>query len=155
MTDQKKSQPAKSKQKPEKTQGQKQKKDPASRAKDASIGLLIAGIVGAAWNVIFLITGMLGTGLSTYWLEGMPEYYDQIWGSVFLFVFSIIAIVAAAFIIYASLKMKELKMWGICVAAAIIAMVPCISPCCVIGLPIGIWCLVVLMDQEVKEVFEK
>ena len=37
--------------------------------------------------------------------------------------------------------------------ATIIAMVPCISPCCLVGLPIGIWALVVLMKPEVKAAF--
>ena len=32
-------------------------------------------------------------------------------------------------------------------------MVPCISPCCLVGLPIGIWALVVLNKPEVKGSF--
>jgi hypothetical protein len=31
--------------------------------------------------------------------------------------------------------------------------VPCISPCCLVGLPIGIWALVVLNKPEVKSSF--
>jgi hypothetical protein len=38
-------------------------------------------------------------------------------------------------------------------AASIIAMIPCVSPCCLLGLPIGIWALVVLMKPEVKSAF--
>jgi hypothetical protein len=32
-------------------------------------------------------------------------------------------------------------------------MIPCISPCCLLGLPIGIWALVVLLKPEVKAAF--
>jgi hypothetical protein len=39
-------------------------------------------------------------------------------------------------------------------AAAIVALIPCFSPCCLIGLPIGIWALVVLSKPEVKSQFE-
>jgi hypothetical protein len=49
--------------------------------------------------------------------------------------------------------MKRLENHGMSMAAAIIAMVPCISPCCLIGLPIGIWALTVLNDPSVKAAF--
>jgi len=39
------------------------------------------------------------------------------------------------------------------VVASILAMVPCISPCCLLGIPIGIWALVVLMKPEVQQAF--
>ena len=64
-----------------------------------------------------------------------------------------IGLLIAGLIIYASMEMKKLKQWGLAVAASILAMVPCISPCCIIGLPIGIWALVVLMKDEVKAAF--
>jgi hypothetical protein len=35
--------------------------------------------------------------------------------------------------------------------ASILAMIPCVSPCCCIGLPIGIWCIIVL--QQAKPAF--
>ena len=38
--------------------------------------------------------------------------------------------------------------------ASILAMIPCLSPCCLIGLPIGIWALVILMKPEVKAAFK-
>ncbi len=59
----------------------------------------------------------------------------------------------AGLIIYASLEMKKLQQWGLAVAASVLAMVPCISPCCILGLPFGIWCLIVLMKHEVKTAF--
>jgi hypothetical protein len=37
--------------------------------------------------------------------------------------------------------------------AGIVAMLPCISPCCVFGLPAGIWALVILNKPEVKSQF--
>jgi hypothetical protein len=49
--------------------------------------------------------------------------------------------------------MKKLESYGLAMAASIIAMIPCVSPCCLLGLPIGIWALVVLMKPEVKSAF--
>jgi hypothetical protein len=37
-------------------------------------------------------------------------------------------------------------------AAAIMAMIPC-NCCCLLGLPFGIWALVMLMKPEVKSQF--
>ena len=39
-------------------------------------------------------------------------------------------------------------------ATAIVAMVPCTAPCCVlVGMGFGIWALVVLCDANVKSAF--
>ena len=56
-------------------------------------------------------------------------------------------------IILGGLKMKQLQSYGLAMTAAIVAMIPCLSPCCIIGLPIGIWALVVLNNPEVKSAF--
>jgi hypothetical protein len=50
------------------------------------------------------------------------------------------------------MKMKKLERYGLAMTASILAMLPC-SLCCVLGLPIGIWALVVLMKPEVKSAF--
>jgi hypothetical protein len=48
--------------------------------------------------------------------------------------------------------MKQLKNYGLAMTGSIIAMLPC-SVCCLLGLPFGIWSLVVLNNPEVKEAF--
>ena len=44
--------------------------------------------------------------------------------------------------------------WGLRLAGAIVAMLPR-TPCCIIGLPIGIWAVIVLIDNEVKAAFDR
>ena len=68
--------------------------------------------------------------------------------------FGIIAICVSGFVIFGAMKMKKLESYGLAMGASIVAMIPCISPCCVLGLPIGIWALVVLMKPEVKAAFK-
>jgi hypothetical protein len=42
----------------------------------------------------------------------------------------------------------------VAVIASVAAMLPCtVSCCCILGLPVGIWSLVVLMKPEVKQAF--
>jgi ABC-type proline/glycine betaine transport system permease subunit len=51
--------------------------------------------------------------------------------------------------------MRQLKGRGLAIAGAILAMIPLFTCCCcVIGLPVGIWALVVLMNAEVKAAFD-
>ncbi|WP_224241647.1 hypothetical protein [Hyalangium gracile] len=55
--------------------------------------------------------------------------------------------------VFGGLKMKNLESFGLAMAASIIAIIPCIGSCCCIGIPIGIWSLIVLNKPEVKSAF--
>ena len=66
---------------------------------------------------------------------------------------AVIGIIVGIVIIMGALKMKNLQSYGFAMAAAIIAAVPCVSPCCLIGLPVGIWAVMVLNDPYVKQSF--
>ncbi|HEX5105574.1 MAG TPA: hypothetical protein VFV87_17265 [Pirellulaceae bacterium] len=56
-------------------------------------------------------------------------------------------------VLVGAVQMMRLKMWGLAVAASVVAMVNFGSCCCVLGLPVGIWSLVVLLSPEVKAAF--
>jgi len=49
-------------------------------------------------------------------------------------------------------QMYNLRNYGLAMAGAIIAMLPC-NGCCLLGLPFGIWALVAINKQEVKDAF--
>lgn len=61
----------------------------------------------------------------------------------------------AALIAFGALRMKQVKSYGLAMTASILAMIPCFtSCCCLLGLPVGIWALVVLLDKDVKAAFD-
>jgi len=126
---------------------------PSQQVSGPAIGLLVTGIIGAVFSVIALISISIGTGLSTLWDYEFAEKYVNLYEGAAGMGSSFVGILVAAFIIYAALKMKELTQYGFAMAASVLAMIPCVSPCCLIGLPIGIWCLVVLTRPEVKAAF--
>jgi hypothetical protein len=66
--------------------------------------------------------------------------------SLFELALSVLILIGAA-------KMQSLRSYEFAVTAAILAMVPCLTPCCLIGLPFGIWALVVLSKPEIKSHF--
>jgi hypothetical protein len=68
-------------------------------------------------------------------------------------IFDALGLLISAAILVGGLMMFKLRAYGLCVAAAVLALVPCVSPCCCLGLPLGIWALVVLFKPEVKSAF--
>lgn len=56
-------------------------------------------------------------------------------------------------VIFGALKMQRLEDWGLAVTAAVLTLLPCAGCCCLIGLPIGVWSLLVLNKPEVKSAF--
>lgn len=67
-----------------------------------------------------------------------------------------LGIAGGAFVIFGAIQMKNLQMWGVSLAACIVAMIPYFYSgpcCCLFGLPVGIWGLIVLLNQDVKAAF--
>jgi hypothetical protein len=58
-----------------------------------------------------------------------------------------------ALIFLGALKMKNLQSYGLATTAAILSLIPCCGPCACLGIPVGIWALVVLRKPEVRASF--
>lgn len=65
---------------------------------------------------------------------------------------SVIGLIFAGFILFGAIRMMALRNYQLAFAASILAMLPC-TCCCVLGLPFGIWALVVLNKPEIKSQF--
>ena len=65
----------------------------------------------------------------------------------------VLGVLLRAIVFLGAVKMKNLQNYGLSMAAAIIAIIPCFSACCLLELPFGIWALVVLSNAEVKQAF--
>lgn len=85
-------------------------------------------------------------------MRAMMDTYEKI-VTVALPVDWLIVIAASLVIFVGALKMKNLSGLGWARAGAILAMIPCVSGCCLLGLPIGIWALMVLSNRDVKRAF--
>lgn len=64
-----------------------------------------------------------------------------------------IAMVSSVVILLGGISMMRLKNHGLATASAVMAMIPCTSACCLIGLPIGIWAMLTLTKPEIKRAF--
>jgi hypothetical protein len=65
---------------------------------------------------------------------------------------NLLATCAGAVIVYGAMKMKKLKNYRIAVISSILAVLP-VTPGCLLGVPFGIWALIILTKREVIEAF--
>jgi hypothetical protein len=70
------------------------------------------------------------------------------------FAYGGLVLVASLFVVLAGIRMMQHGSYGLAIFGSILALIPCVtSPCCILGIPFGIWSLVVLMSPEVKTTF--
>ena len=100
-------------------------------------------------SIIALGLGVLGLVLDVVLMavngQDLELIIRSIWGVALL--------LASSFVLFGAIKMKNMTDYGLARAAAIVAMIPCVGPCCLLGIPFGIWALVVLGKQHVKDAF--
>ena len=119
-----------------------------------AIGLIVTAGIGCAVQALGLVMNVLGLGMGAAGAgaDGAGGAQMMMSGGLGV-VGGLVGIGIGIVILVGALKMKKLESYGFSMAAAILAIVPCLSPCCLIGLPIGIWALVVLNKPEVKSAF--
>jgi phage FluMu protein Com len=126
----------------------------ASRVGGPATALIVTAGLGIAMQVIGLIAHLAQFGFQQHMHAGGPDamMFSMLNSGIGL-ISGAVGIIIGLVIIVGAMKMKNLESYSFAMAAAIIAMIPCISPCCVLGLPFGIWALVVLNDPTVKAAF--
>ena len=113
-----------------------------------AIGLMAAGGLSAVFTVLWMLIFAIG-GTAVI---ADPEARDALPGLGVMLGFGLLKLVLDLLTLYAGWQMRQLRSWGLCMAGSIAAMLPC-SACCILGLPMGIWALIVLIDNEVKLAF--
>ncbi len=85
--------------------------------------------------------------------QGGPEATRLVVSSAVALTFVALSCVVGVVLIYGGWAMTQGRSWTAAVVASGLAMVPFCSPCCLLGLPAGIWALMVLLDAEVKAAY--
>ena len=127
--------------------------------KAPAIALLITAVLNsilALWKLVELT--LMHSNLE--FLSGMPQFNDPQMQRILHVASGPVGVASAAFglvmsvvILIGALRMHALRSYSLALVASILAIVPCVTPCCVIGLPFGIWALVVLNKTEVRSQF--
>jgi len=114
------------------------------QVKRPAVGLLVTGIVNWVGITVALL---ILTPILARQQQATPDPEAMLW------LIAAIAILFSSLIIFAALKMMRLEAYPWAVAGSILAMVT--TPGNIIGLPIGVWALVVLTSRQVKAAFPR
>src|SRR4030095_14167535 len=132
----------------------------ARKVNPPAIALMVVGGIGVLWHLVSLVANLLGTGLQLPAMAGNDANAERalhlMSGGVGI-LFAIIGVATSGLIIFGAMKMRSLTGYGLALASAIVALIPGAScHCCCFGLPglpFGIWALIVLLDNNVKQSF--
>lgn len=122
-----------------------------------AICLLIVGILAFLVDVVELVMVMnpqmmpAGKGLPPALQEALQEQQQNVG---FNTVRSLIFLVLSVVILAGAAQMMRQRSWGLAMAASIIAMLHFQECCCLLGLPIGIWSIVILCRADVRSMFQ-
>lgn len=127
--------------------------DPREQVQWPATLLVAVGALGIVLQLGLILVNILGLGASMGGQRGPGEIGSFLFSGVIGIVFAAIGLLVGAFIVYGGLQMRNLQGHTLSIVTAVVAMLPCVSPCCCLGLPVGIWALVVLLKPEVKDAF--
>ena len=120
---------------------------------------MILGTVDVLWGLLMLIVnGLRMSGVidnyQTHDVSDAQEIGQHI-GEIVAVVISVAALPVGGLSAFAGYRIRRAEAYPVALAAAILNMVPCYqTTCCgLVGLPLGIWALVTLMNVDVKATF--
>jgi hypothetical protein len=128
----------------------------AAKVNGPAIGLMVTAGVGMLAQLAGIIAHLAGVGMAGLSGAGGSPEAERIQAMMsggLGIVSGVIGIIVGVVVLLGAMKMKNLTSYGFAMTSAILAMIPCISPCCCLGIPIGIWAIVALVDQNVKNSF--
>ena len=124
----------------------------------AQVPGIILIVIGAIW----LVFSMAGTAMNIYTMNTMQQNVEFpgmenearlagrmvgfVVGALLYFIGSVIAILGGV-------AMARGKGYRTAFSAAIVACIPCLTPCLLLGIPFGIWAIVALNNPETKAFF--
>lgn len=128
----------------------------SSKVKGPALGMLISTSVGMLLALLGLALNILGLSLFAVAADQAPtpEFASVVGQGVAGLIQGLIGLIGGGVIIFGCIKMMKLQSYGFAFTTSILAMIPCISPCCLLGIPFGIWGLVVLNDPLVRNSFK-
>jgi hypothetical protein len=124
-----------------------------------AVALIMVAVLGLGFSVYGVIHAMIAPPPPPMPANMDPDTQDFLRGFQEGSVGPFAAVLQAVFvgvnvlIIAGAIQMIRFKMWGLGLASSILAMVNFGNCCCLLGLPIGIWALVILLLSDVKEAF--
>ena len=116
---------------------------PAAGLAVTSLISLVAMTASIAFSAWLLASGRAGT-------DGLTSPA----GVQFRIAWELAVVACNVAVLGGAIQMARLRSHALAMAACCIAIVPCCGPCLVLGIPFGVWGLVVLRDPAVRASFD-
>jgi hypothetical protein len=123
-----------------------------NRVSAPAVCLIVTAVLGICLGAIRILESRLPLGIIG--AAGAKEHFPILFISPIAIGAGVMGIIMGIVVLVGAIKMKTLENYGFAMTASILAMIPCVSPCCLLGLPFGIWAIVVLSDPVVKASFK-
>ncbi len=138
-----------------------------------AIGLIVVGVLNLFWALYMGVNALVVTMMPAQDMmkqneamykamgvdmsaQGKSPDEVKMQGIIISWPWALLSFVASILPLVGGLRMLSLRSHALAVCAAIAAMIPCISAtaCCGMGEVVGIWALVVLLNEQVKAAFQ-
>ena len=130
--------------------------DVLNKLKAPAICLIVVGALNGLISILTILGGVArfaGIGGRGSLPTSDAERFGFYVGTFASYASGLLALIVAPVIIYGAIQMMKGKKYGFAKASAILAIIPFTSCCFLIGIPIGIWALIVLSKPDVKAFF--
>ncbi|WP_223758553.1 hypothetical protein [Myxococcus sp. RHSTA-1-4] len=125
-----------------------------------AILLMVTAALTFLYGVVSLVSPVdpdqmakLEQAMSDPSMEQMRAFLEFSTSTAGRMVFTLPYLIINGLVFLGALRMKGLQSYGLANTAAILALIPCCGPCVCVGIPLGIWALVVLRKPEVRAAF--
>ncbi len=129
--------------------------DIKARLKFPAIGLIAVGVVNFVTGIVLILGRLVSLvrGPERV-ISDEAERLGYMIAGIYFPMTGLLSLAAAPVVIFGGIQMLSARKYSLAVLAAILALVPLSSVCCITGIPIGIWALIVLRHPEVRAAFE-
>ncbi|MCK6446089.1 MAG: hypothetical protein L6Q99_06820 [Planctomycetes bacterium] len=140
-----------------------------NKIRATAIAMILIAVYGMGMTAIGFVSSLLvepptpdelrGMRLPPFLAEVMEKYAESLQHgpSVFDVLWAMLSIAAMSFVIFAGIRLYQLRQRAVVMAGAIVLLIPCLSSCCCscgLTLVIGVWTLFLLVDPQVKAAFK-
>lgn len=130
----------------------------AEKLRIPAIGIVVTGAIGVLMTLFGLASAVVGKSQQEI-PPGMPPEVERMLKSylamaeTFAVPINALTLILSLVTLLAGIRMLQRRSYVLVMTGVILAIIPCFSACCCLGMPFGIWALVVLSNAEVKAAF--
>jgi hypothetical protein len=118
------------------------------RVSGPATAMIVLSAISMVLQLVSVPFNLLNAGRGQNWGGFVPDMAVGV-----NVTFGLLGVVIAGIVLAGGIKMRTLESYSLAMAASILMVIPCISPCCILSIPFGIWSLVVLSDSSIKAAF--